>query len=44
MALDRGDLAALDATWYHGWCKECYRIRPAVEKVRCKAQHRTQQS
>ena len=34
MALDRGDLAALDATWYHGWCKECYRIKPAVEKVR----------
>lgn len=23
----------LDPTWYHGWCKLCYSIKPAVEKV-----------
>ena len=37
MALDRGNLATLDSTWYHGWCKECYHVKPAVEKVRLKA-------
>ena len=38
LALDRSNVAALDATWHHGWCKECYHIKPAIEKVRISRQ------
>jgi hypothetical protein len=39
MALDRSNMATLDPAWYHAWCKECYNVKPAVEKVRTWAGH-----